>query len=288
MLSVVVPTLNEADDLPRTLAALREAAAGPFELIVADCGSVDATADLAASLGATVVTGARHRADALNRGAAAAGGDTLLFLHADTRLPDGFDAKIRRSVARGAVGGCFEFGFGSHPDARGLNRHLLRYVVLANRARHRHSGRAYGDQALFCRRSVFHHLGGYEDLPLMEDGRFARRLRLAGPTAVLQPPARTSPRRFVEGGRFRVLRTALTDLWLMTCDDLGVVPRRAWERYNAVNAARGQDGGSFSDQSYPCDPTSCASCSTDPSGANRRTASNSPAPSGAASRKSPL
>ena len=241
MLSVIIPTLNEAADLPETLRVLRRARRthGPVQVIVSDCGSVDGTAGLIGD--ARLVTGGTSRATAMNLGAAAATGNVLLFLHADTRLPVGFDRAIRRAIRGGRVGGCFEFSFGSHRRNRGLKRRMLWLVQLVNRVRFRLNGRSYGDQGLFVRRDVFESLGGFDDVPLMEDARLARRLRLAGPTAVLHPAVKTSPRRFLERG---IVRTTITDLWLIACEDLGLRPRGIWKRYNDHNHR-----GALSDQS---------------------------------------
>lgn len=236
MLSIVVPTLNETEALPQTLGHVHRAAAGaPIEVIVSDCCSRDGTADLARSLGVRVIEGGRSRADALNRGAAAvAGGGVLLFLHADTVLPHDFARKIARAMADPfVVGGAFEFEWGEHALNRGLNRLLLRGIVFCNRIRFRHSRGFFGDQAVFVRRDAFERLGGFPDVRLMEDLRFCRRLGLLGRTAILQPPVKTSPRRFVTRG---VIRQFAQDLSLLCCDSWGVCPEDLWAHYNRWNA----------------------------------------------------
>ncbi len=113
MLSVIIPTLNEAADLPRTLAHTRAAAGREaIEVIVSDCCSEDDTRRVAAERGALLIEGSLSRAQALNRGAAAAGGTQLLFLHADTLLPSGFAAAVRQTLERPEmVGGAFSFRF---------------------------------------------------------------------------------------------------------------------------------------------------------------------------------
>jgi len=241
LLSVVIPTLNEAEALPRTLPHTLAAARGrAVELIVSDCGSTDGTAEVARAHGAAVVTGARSRATALNAGAAASTGDALLFLHADSILPDGYAAKIAAALAKpGVVAGAFDFQFGSHPLHHGLNRYALRLVSTSNRVRFRWTRNFYGDQGLFLRRAVFDRVGGFPDVRLMEDVRLSRRLKAMGKTVVLQPAIKTSPRRFVTRG---VLRQYAQDLALLGCESCGFCPESLWTRYNAWNEGAAREG----------------------------------------------
>lgn len=233
VISVIIPTLNEADNLPATVRLLRQRQAGQeVEVVVADCSSSDGTVARAAELGCTVVKQASSRAVAMNRGAAAARGDILLFLHADTEPPRGFDAAIARAVAGGCVGGAFDFNWSSRPRTRGVDRELLRIVRLTNRIRFRWTGNFYGDQGIFVRRDVFVRLRGFPEVPLMEDVRFCQRLKRVGRLAVLQPPIKTSPRRFLVRG---IARQFLADLRLLACESCGVNPHRAWWSYNRVN-----------------------------------------------------
>jgi rSAM/selenodomain-associated transferase 2 len=241
MLSIIIPTLNEAASLATTIAhTLRAACGTETEIIVSDCGSGDGTAALARSLDADVVLGGRCRADALNIGASAADGDTLLFLHADSLLPDEFPHLIARALGKPLiVGGAFDFEFSKEPETGGFDAQCLRWVVLVNRIRYRWTGNFYGDQAIFVRRDVFRRVGGFPNVRLMEDIRFSRRLRRFGRTAILRPPVRTSPRRFLSHG---VIRQFVEDLTLLGCDSIGVCPVKLWERYNGWNrcAARSQ------------------------------------------------
>ena len=239
MLSVIIPTLNEADHLPGTVGLLRQAAGTEaFELVVSDCDSGDGTADLARRLGAIVVGGGTCRADALNRGAAVATGDVLLFLHADTKVPPGFAGRIRRALARPDVaGGAFEFRFRSDKSASWVARQSLALVVFVNRFRYRHGRGFFGDQGIFVRRSVYDRLGGFPPVRLLEDLRFSQAMSRVGRTAILNPPVRTSPRRFVRRG---VLRQLAQDWLILACDSFGVTPDELWEHYNAHN--RGDAG----------------------------------------------
>nr|CAA9232948.1 hypothetical protein AVDCRST_MAG63-1052 [uncultured Armatimonadetes bacterium] len=169
-LSVIVPTLNEAQALAATLARARVACLGA-EIIVADGGSGDATCAIAHAAGGTRVLDApRGRGRQQNAGARAARGDVLLFLHADTHLPEGAGDAVQRALENGCVlGGNFRLAF-DPPDP--LNRLFAR--VYNHRARHhRHY---YGDSVLFVRRSVFEEMGGFREGMLMEDWEFVRRL----------------------------------------------------------------------------------------------------------------
>ena len=192
-LSIVIPTLDDASSLRRHLpSALREG----DEVVVSDGGSRDDTGTTARGLGAEVVEGPAQRGAQLNRGAARASGEILLFLHADTNLPEGAAEAVRRAIAGGAVGGGFELCFDTaHPT-------LERFARRIN-WRTRWSRCPLGDQAHFVRRQDFDALGGYREWPLFEDLDFARRLKRRGPIAVLVPPVVTSARRYLEKGPWR-------------------------------------------------------------------------------------
>lgn len=201
-LSVVIPTLNEARYLRGAVEALRGNArlGAPHQVVVADCGSDDGTAELAAELGTEVIGGLHLdcRAAAVNAGAARATGDVLLFLDADSRPPPAYDAAIRRALERPrVVGGAFEIRF----DGRGLS---LRVVELVDRVRYRIRRSYYGDQGVFVRADAFRRAGGFPPLPILESAELCRRLRRLGRLTLLRPPIVTSARRFVEGGVWRV------------------------------------------------------------------------------------
>ena len=235
LLSIVIPTLNESANLPETIAVVRRAAGGePVELVVSDCDSRDGTAELARELrAAAVITGGTCRADALNRGAAAASGDVLLFLHADSTVPAAFAGKIRRALASPeVVGGAFEFALRPEELTRRLDRRLIGLIVFCNRLRYRYSRGFFGDQGVFVRREVFDQLGGFPNVRLMEDLTFCRAMGRLGRTAILNPPVLTSPRRFLKRG---VLRQFAQDCVLLSCDSWGVCPHDLWAHYNAHN-----------------------------------------------------
>ena len=218
-ISVIIPATNEAEALPATLARIGGV---PHEVLIVDARSEDATAAIAARCGCQLIEfPERHRARQMNCGAAAARGRILLFLHADTHLPDDGLAKIVRAIERdGAVGG----GFARHYRSRSLTLALTcRLASLRNRF----FGWHLGDQAIFVKRDVFERLGGYRDIPIFEDLDFSRRLRAAGRAVTLQPPVLSSARRFAERGAFR---TTLDDLRLTRSYLAGVPPKELSKR----------------------------------------------------------
>jgi rSAM/selenodomain-associated transferase 2 len=238
MFSVIIPTLNEAANLPATVAHTLDCAREePIELIVSDCGSEDGTSHIAKQLGLRVVSGGRCRAEAMNIGASVARGDLLLFLHADSLLPDRFPLCIGRAMSNPrVVGGAFDFTFARDDDTARLDATYLDWVVLCNRLRYRWTGNFYGDQSIFVRRDVFDSIGGFPRVRLFEDVYFSRQLRRRGRTAILRPPVRTSPRRFISNG---VVRQFAQDLMLLGCDSLGFNVCAMWDAYSNWNARAG-------------------------------------------------
>jgi rSAM/selenodomain-associated transferase 2 len=222
-IAVVIPTLNEEQALPGTLA--RTARLGFDAILVVDGGSTDRTRAIAASQDIRCVTASLGRARQMNAGASQSQADVLLFLHADTHLPDGARQAIEQALDDPAcVGGRFDVRF--EQDA-GLAWLIARLIS----ARSRWSGIATGDQALFVRRSTFEQLGGFADLPIMEDVDFTRRLKRAGPVAPLRSQVVTSYRRWQRCGAVRtiVLMWALRLLYW-----LGVHPNRLKALYASV------------------------------------------------------
>lgn len=194
--SVVIPSLDEEE---RIAAAVDSAlASGVAEVIVADGGSSDGTVERARRAGARVVTGERMRARQMNRGADAAAGELLIFLHADTRLPKGACSAVEQALASGSTFGGFRISF-AEPSLR------LRVAAAMINARTAVTRCPWGDQAQFIRRDVFLAAGGFREIPIMEDYELAIRMKRSGPTVVLPDRVVTSGRRFLEKG---VLRTA--------------------------------------------------------------------------------
>jgi rSAM/selenodomain-associated transferase 2/rSAM/selenodomain-associated transferase 1 len=191
-LSVIIPTLNEAKRLPLRLLELATMP-GVDEIIVADGQSDDGTDDLARAFpNVRCVQAPRGRAGQMNAGAAAAGGSILLFLHADVRLPPDAASHIADALASPrVVGGAFK----THHVADG-GRYRLGPLLRAADLRSRVTRSPYGDQAIFVRAADFRALGGYADIPLMEDIEFSRRLRARGKLVTVAAEVEVSGRRF--------------------------------------------------------------------------------------------
>jgi rSAM/selenodomain-associated transferase 2 len=195
--SIVVPTLNEAVELPETLRRMR-ALPELHEIIVADGGSTDATVGLALAAGANLVRTAPGRGHQLRMGAEAATGDVIVFLHADTWPPADLDEALRKALADPrVVGGGFWKVF-RHPTA------LMRGSRLKCWFRLKLGGLVLGDQGIFVRRAVLERVGGVPDMPLMEEFELCKRLRREGRLVLAPATLVTSERRFRKLG---VLRT---------------------------------------------------------------------------------
>jgi len=190
MLSAVVPALNAEARLPDCLASLRP---GADELVVVDGGSTDRTAALAEAAGAQLVRARRGRGLQLAAGAAAARGDWLLFLHADTRLERGWQAEAQAFMAaRDGQAAAFTLAL---DDAAGAARRLERIVAWRSRA----LGLPYGDQGLLLSRALYERVGGFRPLPLMEDVDLVRRIGRAR-IRILDARAFTSAERYRRDG----------------------------------------------------------------------------------------
>ena len=212
-ISVIVPTLNEQAGLAATLDAF--SLNDGDELIVVDAGSTDGTPDVARRYTPQFYQGPRGRARQMNHGARHAGGDILLFLHADTLLPPGGLDAVRRALQQpGTVGGAFRLIITPATPA-------LRLVAWGTNLRSRFGGLPYGDQALFVSRRVFEELGGYDDVPFMEDIRLVQALRRRGRLAILPQAVATSGRRWQRDG---ILFTTARNILLMTLYFCGVQP----------------------------------------------------------------
>ena len=216
--SVVVPTLNEERELPGLLAHLA-ALPGSFEVIVADGGSGDGTLNAARRADRVVVVRG-GRAAQLNAGAAAAAGDPIVFVHADSRLPRDAYASL---TASHAIGGNFALRF----DGGDRFSRVLGTVYAAQRR----LGFYYGDSSVWVRRAAFEALGGFRDLPIMEDYDFVRRLQRAGSTACLPGPATTSARRWQRLGIPRTVLSWVVIRWLFLA---GYPPERLARMYRRV------------------------------------------------------
>jgi rSAM/selenodomain-associated transferase 2/rSAM/selenodomain-associated transferase 1 len=226
LLTVVIPALDEEGHLPRALQSCR---AEGVEVVVVDGGSTDRTAEIAARAGARLLRSDPPRSVQMNAGAAAGSGGTLLFLHADTRLPAGFAHQVRQVLARpGVAGGAFRLRI----DGRGAG---LRLVECVANWRSRWLQLPYGDQALFLERDRFWKLGGFPALPIMEDFEFMRRLRREGRIVLAEGDAGTSARRW---RRLGVGRTWLVNQGVIGAFYLGVRPQRLARWYRGPKVER--------------------------------------------------
>jgi len=220
-ISVIMPAINEAAYIG---AAVRAAQPSPdVEVIVVDGGSFDATADIASSLGAKVVSCEAGRARQANAGAQSAHGEILLFLHADTILPLGWEGRVKKTLAYDdPIAGAFAFAV----DMQGFSMRLFTKVA---HFRARRLQMPYGDQGLFLRRSTFEEVGGFPDLPIMDDFEMVRRLRRLGHIQILETAAVTSGRRW---RRIGVWRTMLTNQLCVIGYLCGVPPQRIAKWYD--------------------------------------------------------
>jgi rSAM/selenodomain-associated transferase 2 len=199
-LSIIIPVLNEEAGIAGTLQDLAPLRACGVEIIVVDGASRDQTVAIATPLCTKLIAAPRGRASQMNAGASAARGKVLLFLHADTRLPENADRLVLKGLAAsGRVWGRFDVRIeGRHP--------LFPVIATMMNLRSRFSGIATGDQAIFVRREAFAAVGGFPQIPLMEDIELSRRLKRLGRPLCVAAQASTSGRRWEKHG---VVRTTL-------------------------------------------------------------------------------
>ena len=200
-LCIVMPVLDEAERLLPALRDLQRFRQRGVRVVVVDGGSKDSTLDIAREHADLAVVAPRGRATQMNAGAAACPAQVLLFLHADTRLPDNADALVQRATLARHGWGRFDV----HIDSPAL---ILRIVGSAMNLRSRWTGMATGDQAMFVRHELFSEVGGFPDIPLMEDIALSKSLKELGPPACLRQRVTTSARRWERHGVWRTI-------WLM-------------------------------------------------------------------------
>jgi rSAM/selenodomain-associated transferase 2 len=221
--SVIIPTLNEERQIAATLRAVGHTLC--HEVIVVDGGSTDATVRRAKEAGVTVLNSKPGRARQMNAGAARAEGGSLLFLHADTLLPAGWTEVVPRTLcAPGVAAGAFRFRIAGSFAGKS-------FIEWTTGFRSRWLQRPYGDQGLFLSRALFEEMGGFADLPIMEDYEFAARLRRRGRIVTVGAAALTSARRWETLG---VVRTTLRNQWMLAGYHLGVSPQKLATRYRAI------------------------------------------------------
>jgi len=227
MISIIIPAKNEEAHLGATLAYLRQHAPHPSaEIIVAEGGSADATADVARRWTTVVHAHDSTRAALMNAGARVARGDVLFFLHADSVPPPDFLTLIQAALADPlAVGGAFDHQF-SEPVFG------LWVVSTIDRIRFRLTKNYYGDQGIFVRRAIFNQMGGFPDRAILEDLEFSSRMRRLGRTVLIPRPVRTSGRRFLNGG---ITKTFLWIVWLLALYTLRIDTERYAASYRKEN-----------------------------------------------------
>ena len=219
-ITIVVPAFNEADNIVATLLPLQHLRQQGHQIIVADGGSDDATIELAKPLADIVINTAKGRARQMNSAAQQAHGDVLLFLHADTLLPDHASQLIQASLQTKQWG---------RFDVRLSGRQpLLRLVEWMMNWRSRLSGIASGDQAIFVKRELFNSMGGYANIPLMEDIELSKRLRQHSRPACIKTKLTTSSRRWEQNG---ILKTILLMWRLRLAYFLGTKPEQLARLY---------------------------------------------------------
>jgi rSAM/selenodomain-associated transferase 2 len=218
-ISIIIPAINEASNIKQTIATTQPST--NIEVIVVDGGSQDDTVAIAESLGVKVISSSPGRALQMNTGAALASGEILLFLHADTLLPVGFDEMICAALQQpGVIAGAF---------ALRINADLasLRLVEKGVYWRSRFLQMPYGDQAIFITKKVFQQVGDFPELPIMEDFELIRRLKRLGKITVLSVAVVTSARRWLQKG---VFKTTLINQVVIIAYLLGIKPvqLRTW------------------------------------------------------------
>lgn len=222
-LSIVIPTLNAGTELPGILASLMEGVESGLvrEVVIADAGSDDETCVVADDAGATIITGPAGRGGQLARGAAAAQGDWLLFVHADSWLCPGWSAPVglHMSINNGSAG-VFRLAFRAHGFSP-------RFVAGWANARTRILGLPYGDQGLLISRETYDSIGGFQNIPLMEDVAIARALR--GKITVLDHVIVTGAGRYLQTGWYR---RGARNLLILLLYILGVAPEKLARIYS--------------------------------------------------------
>jgi rSAM/selenodomain-associated transferase 2 len=219
-LSIIIPSLNEERSLGGPLASLSSI---PHEIIVVDGGSKDGTVEVARKYASVVLDSSRGRGIQQHTGACHAEGDILLFLHADTWLPKGFEMMIERTLSEPeTVFGAFHLG---HRPSKAF----LNLVALMANLRSLILKMPYGDQGLFMRRSDYFRVGGFKDLPLMEDVDLVRRLNKLGKFKLVKGKIRTSARRYDRNG---IVYTTVRNWSLIIRYLMGQSPERLHRLYS--------------------------------------------------------
>jgi rSAM/selenodomain-associated transferase 2 len=220
-ISIIIPTLNEANNIKEAITSTQPST--NVEIIVVDAGSNDGTPAIAQALGATVISAVPGRAIQMNTGAAIASGEILLFLHADTSLPPGFDQMIRTALQQPqTIAGAFTLRI----DAPQWGLRLVEWGV---KMRSRFWQLPYGDQAIFLTKDTFNKIGKFPELAIMEDFELITRLKRLNKITIINVPVITSPRRWLKKGIFQ---TTLINQIVIIAYLIGISPEkiRQWYR----------------------------------------------------------
>ena len=231
-LSVIIPTLNEAPLIARAIE--RAVALGPCEIVIADGGSSDSTVQIARQKGQHVVVTESGRGVQQNAGARQAQGDLLLFLHVDTWLEPQAAAQLQQIACDPDV------RVGAFRQKISSPRPIYRWIEKGNAVRARCWGMPYGDQGIFVRRDTFFELGGFPEVPIMEDVIFMRKFRRRTRVVLLPGPLHVSPRRWEQTGP---LIQTVRNWGLLVAERVGVPPFRLarWYRPHQHQPAAGID-----------------------------------------------
>jgi rSAM/selenodomain-associated transferase 2 len=236
VISIVIPTLNESVYLADTLQSIFDAISNPIQIIVVDGGSIDNTVEIATKFGVQVLLCGNGRSYQMNAGAAVATGDTLIFLHGDTLVPIGFDRYVEEWINLSkspllkeekmdqSIAGAFNLKINS-------DRSGLRWVEWGVKVRSKFFNLPYGDQALFLKTSTFHELGGFPELPIMEDFVFVRSLLNHGKITIVPASVTTSARRWEQQG---ILKTTIINQIMILGYYLGISPDRLKQWYRST------------------------------------------------------
>ncbi len=214
-ISVILPVLNEQELLPQTLQAIQNHGDENVEIIVSDGGSTDKTLEIARNYTDKVISAQRGRGNQMNRGASLAKGDVLFFLHGDSRIGLGGMEAIRNAFQdKHVVGGAFSLVIDSSHVGLKLISGMANFRTWMTHI-------PYGDQGIFVKRAVFDRLGGFGDLPLMEDLDFCRRLKREGRMMILNDKMMTSPRRWEKEG---ILKVTIRNQFFLLLYYMGLSP----------------------------------------------------------------
>ena len=206
-ISIIIPVFNESKNLERCLNSIPNSKA--IEILISDGGSTDNSLEIAQTFDVKILHSEKGRAQQMNKAAAAASGTTLLFLHADTILPNNAISSIQQAIHQGFSMGCFERIFDT-------KHFLLRHTSRWAGWRAKHFFLAYGDQAIFIQRQLFETLNGYQNMPRFEDLDLTLRAKKHGSWTLLPGPIITNARRFGKSPLKRILKDAgLTIAWLL-------------------------------------------------------------------------